>query len=287
MVLIDFILNLAALLLWLSGMSLRFDPLVRTSPSSLIGTLKRTDNTRLKGWPFWSGLALLLVLRALVYWVIGSSVEWTPRLNLVWVVPAFPLRNHDLWPVLLFSVLSFLRVLSVFYFWTLALVIINRPSVEPDPVQRLARLHLGPIARWPWPIQVVLPVVAVTGLWLTVQPLLARLNLTYPVSSLEHLVQQGLLLSLALALTLKYLLPLFLLLYLVATYVYLGSSPFWDFVTTTARNLLTPLRRLPLRAGKLDLAPLAGVILILLALDWLPNSLIRQMARHHLWLWPQ
>ena len=67
----------------------------------------------------------------------------------------------------------------------------------------------------------------------------------------------------ALVLTLKFVLPVILLLHLVTSYVYLGKSPVWDFIATTARGLLALLRWLPLRVGKLDLGPLAAIVLIL------------------------
>ena len=37
--LIDFILNLAGVLLWLGWRSIRFDPLGRSTPATLVGTL--------------------------------------------------------------------------------------------------------------------------------------------------------------------------------------------------------------------------------------------------------
>ena len=45
------------------------------------------------------------------------------------------------------------------------------------------------------------------------------------------------------------------------TYIYIGPSTLWPFVTSTARTLLTPLRWL--RVGKLDFAPLVGMSLVL------------------------
>jgi uncharacterized protein YggT (Ycf19 family) len=91
----------------------------------------------------------------------------------------------------------------------------------------------------------------------------------------------------ALFFTLQYLLPVFLLLYLVTNYVYLGSSPLWDFIGETARNLLAPLRSLPLRVARLDFAPLAGVILILFLLHWLPKLILARLAENNRPLWPQ
>ena len=87
--LIDFILNLAGVLVWLSWRSLRFDPLVKTTPATLVGTLRRAEPRRMKGWQSLAGLAALLVLRALLYRQIGPEADWTPRLNLFFVAPPF------------------------------------------------------------------------------------------------------------------------------------------------------------------------------------------------------
>src|SRR5574341_1371323 len=86
---IDLILDLAALLLWLNWRSLRFDPLVRTSVSSLAGTLRRAEPRSTRAWRILFGLASLLVLRAVLYWLLGAPVEWTPKLHLGAVVLAF------------------------------------------------------------------------------------------------------------------------------------------------------------------------------------------------------
>jgi len=127
----------------------------------------------------------------------------------------------------------------------------------------------------------------ITGLWMALHPLLTHFGIISRVRSLAHLAEQGLLIGVALCFTLQFLLPVFLLLHLVTTYVYLGSNPVWDFVSATARNLLAPLRWLPLRFGRLDFAPLAGVLLILFLLHWLPNLVLGRMAENNASLWPQ
>jgi uncharacterized protein YggT (Ycf19 family) len=71
------------------------------------------------------------------------------------------------------------------------------------------------------------------------------------------------------------------------SYVYIGSSPLWDFITTTGRNLVAPLGWLPLRLGKFDFAPLVGVVLIFLLLDTLPTFVLRRMSEGRLTIWPQ
>ena len=285
MALIDFILNVAALLLWLSQRSLRFDPLFKTPPVTLIGTLRRAEPRRLGRQRLGIVLLVLLLLRALFYYELGSAVEWTPRLNLGVVVLAF--RSDSFWAEVAFSILSFVYVWVVFYFWLLTLAIINQQKSDADPIQKLVRLHLGRLGRWPWPTQALLPLLIVTVLWIALHPVLLFLEVVSPSPATWHLFEQGLLLGARLYLTLKYLLPPFLLLYLIVSYVYLGASPFWDFVSLTATNLLQPLRRLPLRFGRLDLAPLVGVILIYFFLHLMPRVLQGPLTQHHFSLWPQ
>jgi uncharacterized protein YggT (Ycf19 family) len=292
MSLIDFILNLVGLLLWLNWRSIRFDPLAHSSAATLAGTLKRAEPRRLRGWQFLAGLGGLLLLRALVYWQIGGAAGWTPRLDLAWVVLPFrcdhlAVRGEVLGSAVLYSALSFARLLAIFYFWLLALVVINRQGGEADPLQKLLRSHLGPLGRWPWWVLSLLPLFLVAGLWAVLHPLLVWLSVTGPVQSPIHLLEQGLLVGTALYLSLKYLLPVFLLLHLVVSYVYLGRNPLWDFVSLTSRNILVPLRRLPLRYAMVDFAPLAGTLLIILLLHVLPVHGLPWLEKQcHFKLWP-
>jgi hypothetical protein len=285
MVLIDFILNLVGVLFWLSWRSIRFDPLVKTTPATLVGTLRRTEPRRLRGWQYLVALAALILLRTLLYRQTAPAADWTPRLNLFFVVLAFPSDAYLC--MLLYSMLSFMRIFIICYFWALALVVINRQVGETYALQRMLRLHLGPIARWPRFLQVILPLALTTGLWMALHPLLAQLEITNRVQSGAHLAEQGLLIGAALFVTLQYLLPPFLLLHLAASYVYWGSSPLWDFIGATARNLLVPIRWLPLRLARVDFTPLAGVMVILFLLHWLPNLILGKLADNNTTLWPQ
>jgi uncharacterized protein YggT (Ycf19 family) len=288
MTLIDFILNVAALLLWLNRRSLRFDPLVRTRPVTLIGTLRRAEPRRLGRWQLGITLALLLLFRALFYWFysrIGSPTGWTPRLGLGLIVLAF--RGDSFWAEVVFSALSFLQVLVIFYFCLVALAIINRKTGGSDPIQKLVRLHLGRLGLWPWPVQAVLPLLVVAGLWIALHPVLLHLDVLSRTPATWHLVKQGLLVGGWLYFTLEYLLPPFLFAQLILNYVYLGASPVWDFISLTASNVMLPLRRLPLRFGRLDFTPVVGVILLYLLLHWLPESILGEMARRNVALWPQ
>lgn len=284
MALLDSLLNLAVLLLWVNWRSLRLEPLANPIPSTLVGTLKSTSPGRFKSWPPLISLFLLLLLRVVLCREIGSPVNWTPKLDLVFVSLAF--RSDTLHTAVLYSTLSALRLIVVFYFWMLVLVAINQKNAQPDAIERLLRVHLGRVARWPRLVLILLPMAVAAVLWILAQPLLMHYSLALPAGSLARLAAQGAVISLGLFLSLKYLLPGLLLADLVLSYVYLGTNPLWDFISATSGNLLKPLRRIPLRFAKLDLAPFCGALIVVALLHWVPNLVIRELALRNLTLWP-
>jgi len=282
--LIDYILNLAGLLVWLHWRAMSFDPLARTTPATLVGTLRRAEPQRLRPWQLLLGLTSLLVVRAWLYWQVGSAAGWTATLHLGFVVLAF--RSDFFVTALLYSFLSFAKVLLIVYFWLVVLILINRASTELDPIQRLIRLHLGRVAHWPGFVLVLLPFVVTVWLWVMAHPLLEMAGVVNASRSTWHVVLQGLLIGCAVWVTLKYLLPGILFAHLIANYVYLGSSPLWDFTASTSKRVLHLLRRLPLRFGRLDLAPVVGAVLLLLLLDALPNYLLVRYPDLRRAIWP-
>ncbi len=116
----------------------------------------------------------------------------------------------------------------------------------------------------------MLPLIVGAVLWLACYPVLVHISVTNPAQSGWHLAGQALLVGGAVYLSLKYFLPAFLLLHLIASYVFLGDNPFWEYVNSTARRMLVPLRRVPLRIGKVDLAPVVAMVMILFFLNLVP-----------------
>ncbi len=263
--LIDSILNLAGLLLWLNWLAIRFDPLTRPAAATLLGTLRRADSARLRRWAFIGGLIALLLVRAFFYWSMGSALDWTPSLCLVGNVKVFfPVSAASYYMVLmaLYSVLSFGKMLAGFYVWLIFLSFLDGRSGQGDPLLRLARAHLGLVARWPWPIRLGLPFVALTVAWLAVAPLLHGLELVpFPVSG-AHRYEQAVVVGAGAYLTWKYLIGGLLALHVLNSYVYLGSHPVWSFITAASHNLLRPFRAVPLQCGRVDFAPLAAVAIV-------------------------
>jgi uncharacterized protein YggT (Ycf19 family) len=278
----DFILNLVGLLLWLRWRSLTLASR-QTTNSAPAGAA--TTSTTADAWGCLVGLAGLLVLRAWFYRQLGTSIDWVPKLDLGLIV--LPFRSDRFHPILLFSALSFARVWILFYFWLAVLALCQNREHEPQPILKWVRLHLGWVGRKHWSIQATVLLGLVALGWLSAYPLLAHLDIVGPASSPLALAGQCLLVAFSLLFSLKLLLPVLLLVYFLTSYVYLGKSPWWDFVGASARVLLIPLKRLPLRAGRLDLAPLVAVILLLLLLQVLPDLVLRRLSRAQITVWPR
>jgi uncharacterized protein YggT (Ycf19 family) len=271
MALIDFILNLAGLLLWLNWRSVRFDPLGRRTPATLIGTLRRAEPRRLRRWHLLAALGGLLLLRAVLYWQIGAGVGWAAgKLNLGIIELSF--RSDSFQCILLFSLFSFGLTLGVLYVWLLLLSILAGP--EPPPFHRLVRMPLGDIDRWPRWSKCLLPLIVTAAvLWLA-SWLLAWLQVIPKPVSPAHRLEEALVIGLGSYLAWKYVIGALLVLHLLNSYIYFGKHPFWAYVNAEARTLLSPLRTVPLRAGKVDFAPVVGIALAFLATELAGRGLL-------------
>jgi len=265
MSLIDFILNLAGLLLWLNWRSIGFDPLGRRTPATLLGTLRRAEPPHLHRWHSLAALGGLLLFRAVIYWQIGSAIKpvWAGILNLGVVFPAFV--SNSFIRMTLFSCLSFGVTLGVFYLWLLLLSILTGP--EPPPFHRLVRVPLGGIDRWPCWAKFLLPLIVTAFFWwLAVWPLTWLQVIPRPISP-AHRIEEALVIGLGSYLVWKYIAGALLVLHLLNSYIYFGKHPFWAYVNAEARTLLLPLRRVPLRVGKADFAPVVGIALVFLTAE--------------------
>ena len=112
MSIVDLLLNLACLLLWLNWCSVKLDPFLNRQPVTLGGTLRRAEPRRSRSWYFLVALLALLFVRALLYWQIGSAVNWAPRLQLIAITLSF--RCDFLSRMFLFSFFSFALFLGIF-----------------------------------------------------------------------------------------------------------------------------------------------------------------------------
>jgi len=265
--LIDFILNVAGLLMWLSWRSVQFDPLTKRRPATLLGTLRPAQPSRWQQWHLLALIAALLIVRAGLYWLIGSADNWVGRLDFGVVSIPIPFHSQlsDLFfRISLYSVLSFGLALGVVYLWLLLLSIL----AGPDPIHRLVRVQLGAIDRWPRWVKAFLPLVLTVIFWWLASWLFSSLEVSHgsrthfiprPNSALERL-ESALIVGVGSYLVWKFGIGILLILHLLNTYIYFGPHPFWGYVDATARTLLKPLRWA--RQGKVDFAPVAGLVIV-------------------------
>lgn len=259
---VDFILNIAGLLLWLNWRAGRIDPLGKRTPATLVGTLRQAEPSRAGRWNLPMFLGALLFLRAIFYWQIGSAIRWAGTLDLGVISPAF--FSDHFGRALLFSVLSFLVALGTLYSCLLLLSLLKGPK----PIQDFVRLQLGRIDDWPPGVKLALPFVVTAIAWWSVSWALVVLRIIpQPVSEAAR-IGEALLIAVQSYLIWEFPIVALLLLHLLNNYIYFGRHPLWQYADVTANTLLKSLKWLPLRIGKLDLAPVVGIAVVFLVAEF-------------------
>ena len=267
--LIDFILNLAGLLLWLNWRAAKADPLGRPVPATLIGTLRRAEPANASRWHLPAVLGGLLLLRALFYWQIGSALKpvWAGTLDLGVIAPSFV--SSSFWRILLFSIFSFARMFGIFYLWLVLLSILDGPM----PTHRLVKMQLGKVDGWPRWIKFLLPLAVIALVWGLASWPFAWLH-PKPAMSAAHRIEESLVIALGSYLVWKFLIAALLTLHLLNSYIYFGKNPFWNYVNATAKKLLRPLEKIPLRTGRADFTPVVGIALVFLLAELAGRALV-------------
>lgn len=253
--LVDFALNIVGLLLWFN---FRASGLKMAQPGvvSLAGTLQRTEVVEPRRWFSLGCLAALLVVRALLYCQVGSQVNWIATLDLTAI--ALPFRSDLLGRMFWFSFLSFGVAMGVVYASLLFLSVINEKSKETDYFSRLVMLQLGWVGKLYWPIRLALGPALGALAWMAASWLFVKLGITPAPRSSAHAWQISGVMALCVVVSWKYVISLLLGLHLVNSYVYLGSSSFWQYVTLTGSRLAPAIR-----AGRLDFSPAVLLVAVL------------------------
>jgi hypothetical protein len=274
--LIDFILNLAGLLLWVKWRSLPFDPFNKRIPATLIGTLRRAAPSRFRRWHLLAAIGTLLVLRALFYWQIGSAAGWIGKLDMGVTMLFF--RSNLFGQILLFSVFSFARTLGIFYLWLLLLSITGGGDEKSESIRRLVRMQLGGVDGWPRWLKSFLPLAVTAFSWWLASWLFAWLQIIPRPASAAQRIEESLIIGLGSYVVWKFAVGALLALRLLNTYIYFGKHPFWNYVNEAAQTLLSPLWKIPLRAGRADFAPIVGIALTFLVAELAGRGLARIYA---------
>jgi uncharacterized protein YggT (Ycf19 family) len=255
---VDFVLNLAGLLLWLNWRSERLDATHRAPVISLAHVVRKASRSPLRAWQVLGWLAALLFFRALLYWRFADTLPHTFKLDLIAI--ELPFSTSRFWLTLLYSLVSFLFMLGFFYLALLLFSLVN-PRNASSP-HRFVHVHLGFVDRLPGALKALLPGVLGFAFWMAAAHGLAACGIVSSPRSLAELWQRAVVIGLGVYVHWQWVLLAVLVLYFVNTYVYLGRHPIWEYLHATGRQLLMPLQPLPLRAGQLDFAPLVAAALI-------------------------
>jgi hypothetical protein len=209
-------------------------------------------------------LIVLLAVRPFFYWSIGSGLGWTPHIDLLAI--ALPWRSDLLDRMSLYSTFSFGLAFG-FYYSALLLLSTLGSGAEASSMTRFVQIQLGWLDRLPWWLKLALPSVWAVLAWVAFAQLIAAAGVMPSIAGARQLWGEGLALGIAALLGWKWVLIALLGLHLLNIYIYLGAHPFWNYVSAAARRLLWPLRFLA--AGRVDLSPLAGILLLFLGADYL------------------
>jgi uncharacterized protein YggT (Ycf19 family) len=253
---VDFILNIAGLLLWLNWRAGKADPLGKRTPATLIGTLRSAAPQRTGRWDLPLVLSALIFLRAVLYWLLGPALRWAGILNLGVISLSF--RSDWFGRILLFSLLSFLLTLGIFYSWLVLLSLLKGPK----PIHDFVRMQLGGIDDWPDGLKWFLPLVVTAVCWWLTSWILQKMGIIpRPISEAWRL-GESLVIASQSYFTWKFPIAALLALHLLNSYIYFGRHPIWNYADATAQTLLSPLTKIPLRIGKVDFAPVVGIALV-------------------------
>jgi hypothetical protein len=273
---IDWILNIACLFLWIDWRSGTLTK--RPSPVLSLASAVRPAERRLRAeFGSLAVLAFILLVRPCFYYSIGSKLNWTPQLDLFAI--SLPWRSDLLGRMYLYSTISFLLTLGFFYAAMFLLSAVNRQLPDTEVMQQFVRLQLGWLEKIPWPLKLLLPSL-VTGLaWAAALPLFAAIDLIPSVPESEAIWGQSFAFALAPLLAWKWVILVILVLHLVNLYVYLGTHPVWPYISVTARKILVPLSFLSF--SKMDLAPVVGMAILLLASELALKPAIVQLIQKY------
>jgi uncharacterized protein YggT (Ycf19 family) len=216
-------------------------------------------------WPALLALVLLLLGRALLHRFLGPDLERMPTLSLGPL--ALPFRSNSLTAMMLFSLATFLQALGTVTLWLLLLAILNRSLPENDPAQRVVHHLLGWLARLPTSLQWVLPPLFVGLAWWSLATALEKYGVLPKATAPDKWRQSMVFASWTWLACRDFLLGVLATCFL-NSHVYLGNLPIWHYLGRTGRNLLRPLRILPLVWGRIDVAPIVAMMLVFFAVRY-------------------
>lgn len=261
--LIHWILNLAALFLWIDWRTGRAT--AQPQPVISLASALRETHRAPRAWGSLIAVLLILLVRPFFYHTVGASLDWTPVTDVLAI--SIPWRSDLLGRMFVYSTVGFGVTLVYYYGCILFVSAANAGSPKTEVLRRFIRAQLGWLDHLPWFLKLLAPFVAVAVSWAALVPILVQLGMLPATPPPAVLWSQAGILAVAALLVWKWFFVVLFLLHALNTYVYLGTHPVWPFIESVGAKLLKPL--FFLRAGKLDLAPFAAIALILVLTEWL------------------
>ena len=268
MLLVDFLLNVAALVMWVSWRGIRGTEAAGTA-GTILGNLRAAGVDRPRRWPYLAWLVALLALRAVLYRQMGPSLSWHPA----WSAGAATLvfRSDSFVRMLAFSGLGFLSTLLFWYTGLAGILAVSRAPADRDGLTRALRRQAPWLAGWPGWLLLLLVATAAGVTWLGIGPVAARHGLLPPLRDERHLLQQALVVGAGQWCVLRWWVGAVLALHFVHLYVHLGNQAFWEFIQNAGIKLCRPFAFL--RVGHLDASPILALALYWTFLTWAGHGL--------------
>lgn len=254
---IHWILNIAALLLWIDWRTGR----AASQPQpviSLASALRDTGRRRSRGWGSFAAFLALVLVRPFFYVNVGAAVNWTPVPSVLGV--SLPFRSDIFERMAAYSTAGYLLTIGFYYGCVLFVSAVRTTAPEAEVMRRFLRAQLGWLDRWPSGLKVILPFVGAALFWAAAVPVLVWLEIAPSMPKAESLWAQAGLFGMASILAWRWFFAVLFVLHALNTYVYLGTHPAWVFLGEVGNGMLRPLQLL--RIGKLDLAPLVATAML-------------------------
>lgn len=254
---IHWILNIAALLLWIDWRT-GFAAHQPQPVISLASALRETNRRRSRGWGSLAVFVALVIVRPFFYVNIGSAMNWTPVVDVLGV--SLPFRSDLFERMFAYSTAGYLSTLGFFYGCLLFLAVFRTTAPETEVMRRFLRAQLGWLDRLPAFAKAIVPFLGAGLFWAGSVPVLVALGIAPAMPRPEFLWAQAGILALASILAWKWFFGILFLVHVLNSYVYLGTHPAWAFVSEVGKAMLKPLA--VLRVGKLELAPIIATAVL-------------------------
>ena len=220
MLVIDFILNLAAWILLVNG-SMQFgnreDP---QRPLTLLGTLKVPKPSIREAWVLISVASVILVLKSLLLHYLGAPLDTTMHLSFLLLNVFF--KTGSVVSMGWMGLASFLKFTLMAYIWMWVLWGLSRKDLAENLVEGL-KSGLGFLGRLPVVLQPVLLILFGMITWIVLGLCFGAFGVLPTSIPLPLLIWQALWISLSAWVGVYWLFMLLMLLYLIHSYVYLGK----------------------------------------------------------------